>query len=81
MGRKSLLQRIGLFHIHIADKAGFCLICNFLSKPERQMQLEAFDFEYDDPLGAWEYEWNILKNWNYSYYIRRQLLGRRREVE
>ena len=72
--KQKVLSRIGLFHIHVADKAGFCLLCGFLSRPERQGELLDFDFEYDDPYSAFSYEWELLKNWGYNYYTRRQLL-------
>ncbi|KKM72165.1 hypothetical protein LCGC14_1423160 [marine sediment metagenome] len=76
MNRKEqALRRIGLFHIHVADKAGFCLICSHPSRPERQQELLDFDFEYDDSDGAYEYENNLLRWWGYTFYTRQQFLA------
>lgn len=75
--RHRALKRIGLFHVHVSDKAGFCLICGYLSRPEKQIELIDWDFEYDDPEAAERYDQYLLRQWGYNRYTIKQLLSSR----
>jgi hypothetical protein len=69
--KENFLRKIGFFHVHICDKAGFCIICNHLARPERKEQLIDFDPEYDDPEEATIEFLDVLENNHQPIYCGR----------
>lgn len=67
--RERALSRIGLFHVHVTDKGGFCLLCGYLARPEKQGELADWEPEYDDMERRLEYERGLLRRWGYTDHI------------